>query len=108
MSENKEQVAPQNKKYVSQVLLAWETKENEGKLVFPKKSCACRSCPFMDWQIAEVEIPVDEDEPNQEQNAEPQFILDLTNYCHDRYKETWGRGLPNIIDCDGKYKQPKE
>lgn len=82
------------KVYESKVLLAWETPENTGKIIFPKKNCACRRCPYMDWQVLE-----DEQEPP---------TIELVCYCHDRYKETWGRGLPNIPDCDGLYKQPKE
>ena len=97
----------QPKQYVSKVLLKWETKENEGKIIFPKKNCVCRNCPHMDWKLSEIELPPDEDEDNKEQKPN-ELMLDLTNYCHYRYSDSWGRGLPNIIDCDGLYKQPKE
>lgn len=91
-------------KIESKVLLRWETKENDGKIAFPKKSCACRSCQFANWQLAEVELPNDDEKKEKETDT----MLDLTCYCHDRYKETWGRGLPNIIDCDGLHKKQKE
>lgn len=103
MSE-KEQKPTAPKVYESKVLLNWETPENNGKIIFPKKNCACRRCPFMDWQVVEVEIERDDDSQEQETFT----TLELVNYCHDRYKETWGRGLPNIPDCDGLYKQPRE
>ena len=103
MSEQNQTTAP--KIYESKVLLNWETPERKGNIVFPKPNCACRRCPFSDWQINEVDIEAEE---NQEHEKEPATMLELTNYCHDRYRETFGRGLPNIPDCDGLYKQPKE
>jgi hypothetical protein len=104
MSEN-ENIQTEPKVYESKVLLAWETPENIGKIVFPKKNCACRRCPFMDWQVLEVEQEPDDE---QTEKQEPTTMIEIVNYCHDRYKETWGRGLPNIPDCDGLYKQPRE
>ena len=98
-------MSDQQKEYQSKVLLEWETDENAKKIVFPKKNCVCRKCHFSDWQIQEVESPPDEE---QEPPAEPTTLLELINYCHDRYRETFGRGLPNVIACDGFYKQPKE
>jgi len=95
------------KVYESKVLLAWETPENASKIVFPKKNSACRRCQFMDWQIQEVEDAPDEEQQD-DAPKEAKTHLELICYCHDRYRETFGRGLPNIPDCDGLYKQPKE
>ena len=110
MSEIEKQKTTEPKLYESKVLLTWETPENiqTNKMLFPKKNCACRRCPFSDWQIQEIENTPDEDD--QEQGKEPIITtrLEIVNYCHDRYRETFGRGLPNIPDCDGLYKQPKE
>lgn len=94
------------KVYESKVLLEWETDENAKKIVFPKKNCICRKCPFADYQILEREPA-----PNDEQDEQPQEttpILECVCYCHDRYREVFGNGLPNIVACDGFYKQPKE
>lgn len=102
MSEQ-EKPTTASKVFESKVLLAWETPENNGKIIFPKKNCACRRCPFSDWQVLEMENP-----PDEEQGQEPTSSIEIVCYCHDRYKETWGRGLPNIPDCDGLYKQPRE
>lgn len=93
------------KQIESKVLLKWEMKENEGKIAFPKKTCVCRNCQFATWQIAEVELPKDEESKEKDQET---TMIDLTCYCHDRFKDTWGRGLPTILDCDGLYKQQKE
>ncbi|MCD0496782.1 hypothetical protein LP085_07960 [Achromobacter sp. MY14] len=102
-----EQTSPTTalKVYESKVLLNWDTPENRKTMIFPKDNCACKRCPFMDWQVLEVEI---EGEENQEKSEIPVTMYEFTNYCHDRYCATWGRGLPNIPDCDGLYKQPKE
>lgn len=97
----------QKKEYQSKVLLAWEIPENDGKIIFPKKNSACRRCAFSDWQIQEIENTPD-DEQEQDDIKEAKTYLELVCYCHDRYREVFGRGLPNIPDCDGLYKQPKE
>ena len=110
MSENKSQ---QPKQYTSPVLLAWETDENKKKIVFPKKSCACRRCQFMDWQVLEHEIILEDDDENDknksnQKQVEPLVDTEVINYCHDRYQKTWDKTMPNIPDCDGLYKAPKE
>lgn len=106
MSEQETQTK-EPKVYQSKVLLAWEIPENNGKIIFPKKNSACRRCPFSDWQVQEIEDAPDE-EQDDDAPKEATTHLELVCYCHDRYREVFGRGLPNIPDCDGLYKQPKE
>lgn len=109
MSEQKSPTtAP--KVYESKVLLNWDTPENRKTMIFPKDNCACKRCPFMDWQVLEVETEAEETQENKNSSEPtiPVTFYEFTNYCHDRYCATWGRGLPNIPDCDGLYKQPKE
>lgn len=93
------------KEYISKVLLTWEVPENKDKIVFPKKNMACRNCQFADWQILEIETRHDEDDDFKQ---EPTVKLEVENYCHDRYTKTYALGMPNIPDCDGLYKAPKE
>lgn len=102
-----EQIKPiEIKIYESKVLIAWEIPENVGKIIFPKSNLACRRCHFSDWQILEIDNDIEDDDKGKQ--IETTTRLELVNYCHDRYKETYGKGLPNIPDCDGLYKQPKE
>lgn len=104
MSEQEKSAAA--KVYESKVLLAWETPENATKIIFPKKNSICRNCQFADYQILEREpVPAD-DQDEQAQQEIP--TLECVCYCHDRYREVFGNGLPNIIACDGFYKPPKE
>lgn len=109
MSEQEKQKT-EKKEYFSKVLVEWETpdKIKEGKILFPKKSCMCRICHFSDWQLQEVENTPEEDDQEQDKEHVITTRLELTNYCHDRYTITHQRGLPNVIACDGFYKQPKE
>ena len=93
------------KVYTSKVLLNWETPENKDKIEFPKKNMACRNCQFADWQILETENLSDEGDDFKQETT---IKLEVENYCHDRYTKTFAKGMPNIPDCDGLYKAPKE
>lgn len=110
MSEIEKQKNNEPKLYESKVLLTWETPENikDGKINFPKRNSVCRHCPHADYQMLEHDNNNSDEETEQGKEPIVTTRIECVCYCHDRYKEVHGIGFPNIIACDGFYKQPKE